>query len=101
FNEEGFEGQGTITVDSIGSGAGFERFCETGESDISNASRGIEEDEVALCEAIGRTPIEFRVGTDALAIVVSRENDFLPGVTLEQLAMIFSTAVNWSDVDPS
>jgi len=99
FNDEGFSG--TVTVDSIGSGAGFERFCEAGESDISNASRGIEADEVALCEAIGRTPVEFRVGTDALAIVVSRENDFLPGVTLEQLAMIFSTAVNWSDVDPS
>ena len=99
FNDEGFSG--TVTVDSIGSGAGFERFCEAGESDISNASRGIEADEVALCKAIGRTPVEFRVGTDALAIVVSRENDFLPGVTLEQLAMIFSTAVNWSDVDPS
>ena len=98
FNDEGFSG--TVTVDSIGSGAGFERFCEAGESDISNASRGIEADEVALCKAIGRTPVEFRVGTDALAIVVSRENDFLPGVTLEQLAMIFSTAVNWSDVDP-
>ena len=98
FNDEGFSG--TVTVDSIGSGAGFERFCEAGESDISNASRGIEADEVALCKAIGRTPVEFRVGTDALAIVVSRENDFIPGVTLEQLAMIFSTAVNWSDVDP-
>jgi len=101
FNEEGFEGQGTITVDSIGSGAGFERFCEAGESDISNASRGIEEDEVALCEAIGRTPIEFRVGTDALAIVVSQDNDFLTGISMEQLALIFSSAVTWSDVDPS
>ncbi|MEX1143464.1 MAG: PstS family phosphate ABC transporter substrate-binding protein [Anaerolineales bacterium] len=100
FNEEGFEGHGTITVDSIGSGAGFERFCEAGESDLSNASRGIEEDEVALCEAIGRTPIEFRVGTDALAIVVSQENDFLTGISMEQLVLIFSTAVTWSDVDP-
>jgi phosphate transport system substrate-binding protein len=99
FRDEGFSGN--ITVDSIGSGAGFERFCEAGESDISNASRAINEDEVALCEGIGRTPVEFRVGTDALAIVVSQENDFLTGLTLEQLAMVFSTAVNWSDVDPS
>jgi phosphate transport system substrate-binding protein len=99
FRDEGFSGN--ITVDSIGSGAGFERFCEAGETDISNASRAINADEIAACAAIGREPIEFRVGTDALAIVVSAENDFLTDVSLEQLAAIFSTATNWSDVDPS
>ncbi|MBN2148510.1 MAG: substrate-binding domain-containing protein, partial [Anaerolineales bacterium] len=84
FNDEGFGGQ--ITIASVGSGAGFERFCATGETDIANASRGIKDEEVANCAAIGRTPIEFRVGTDALAIVVSSENDFLTDVTLEELA---------------
>ena len=54
----------------------FERFCEAGETDISNASRPIDEEEIALCQAIGRNPIEFRVGTDALAIVVSPEQLF-------------------------
>jgi phosphate transport system substrate-binding protein len=96
FRDEGFSGN--ITVDSIGSGAGLERFCVAGETDIANASRAIEEDEIAACAAIGRTPIEFRVGTDALAIVVSHDNDFLTEVTLAELAQIFSTAVNWSDV---
>jgi phosphate transport system substrate-binding protein len=100
FSEEGFGGQ--ITIDSIGSGAGFERFCKTGETDVSNASRAIKEEEVANCAAIGRTPIEFRVGTDAMAVVVSSENDFLTDVTLEELAQIFSTdAVKWSDVNPA
>jgi len=100
FQEEGFSGQPTI--DSIGSGAGFERFCKTGETDIANASRKIKDTEVENCKAIGRTPLEFRVGTDALAIVVSSENDFLTGVTLEELAKIFSSeAVKWSDVNPS
>ncbi|MGB7876676.1 MAG: hypothetical protein WBL25_20020, partial [Anaerolineales bacterium] len=33
FAEEGFDGN--ATYDSIGSGAGFERFCVNGESDIS------------------------------------------------------------------
>ncbi len=37
FKDEGFAGN--ITIDSIGSGAGFERFCVNGETDISNASR--------------------------------------------------------------
>ncbi|MCB0082803.1 MAG: substrate-binding domain-containing protein, partial [Caldilineaceae bacterium] len=41
-----------------------------------------------------------RVGTDALAVVVSAENDFVDNVTLEELALIFSTAENWSDVRP-
>ncbi|MCB8966863.1 MAG: PstS family phosphate ABC transporter substrate-binding protein [Ardenticatenaceae bacterium] len=99
FQDEGFDGN--ITIDSIGSGAGFERFCVAGETDISNASRAIKDSEVESCQAIGREPIEFRVGTDALAVVVSAENDFLTDVTFEQLAAIFSTAETWADVDPS
>ncbi len=99
YSSEGFPGQ--VTIDSIGTGAGFERFCTAGETDISNASRAIEEDEVAACEAIGRMPLEFRVGTDALAVVVNPANDFVTDLTLEQLALAFSTAETWADVDPS
>jgi phosphate transport system substrate-binding protein len=99
FQDEGYDGN--ITIDSIGSGAGFERFCVAGETDISNASRPIKDSEVESCQAIGREPIEFRVGTDALAVVVSAENDFVTDVTLDQLAQIFSTAETWADVDPS
>jgi len=100
FQDEGFSGN--ITIDSIGSGAGFERFCVAGESDISDASRPIKDSEVESCHSIGREPIEFRVGTDALAVVVSKENDFVDNLTLEQLALIFSDqAVQWPDIDPS
>ncbi|MDP2995091.1 MAG: PstS family phosphate ABC transporter substrate-binding protein [Anaerolineales bacterium] len=98
FEEEGFTGR--ITIDSIGSGAGFERFCKNGETDISNASRAIKSSEVESCQAIGREPLEFRVGTDALAVVVSKDNTFLTDVTLAELAQIFSTAQKWSDVRP-
>ena len=99
FRDEGYAGN--ITIDSIGSGAGFERFCKAGETDIANASRAIKDSEVESCRAIGREPITFRVGTDALAVVVSKENTFLTNVTIEQLALIFSTAQKWSDVDPA
>ena len=100
FKEEGYTGQ--ITVDSIGSGAGFERFCVTGETDIANASRAIKDSEVESCRAIGREPIEFRVGTDAIALVVNPENDFLTNVTLEELAKIYSDqAETWADVNPA
>ena len=100
FRDEGYAGN--ITIDSIGSGAGFERFCKTGETDIANASRAIKDSEVESCAAIGRTPIEFRVGTDALAIVVNPANDWLKDVTLADMAVIFSKdATNWSDVNPA
>lgn len=100
FQQEGFAGN--ITVDSIGSGGGFERFCVAGETDIANASRPINDEEVASCQSIGREPLEFRVGTDALAVVVSAENDFVTSLTLEQLGQMFSGEITtWDQVDPS
>jgi phosphate transport system substrate-binding protein len=96
FRDEGFSGN--ITVDSIGSGAGYERFCVEGDTDVANASRAIRDTEVESCNDIGREPLEFRVGTDGLSVVVSTENDFVTDVTFEELQAIFSTAANWSDV---
>ncbi len=98
FKDEGYPDN--ITIDSIGSGAGFERFCVAGESDVSNASRPIKDSERESCGAINRIPIEFRVGTDALAVTVSKDNDFVDNLTMEQLALAFSTAVTWADVNP-
>ena len=90
FEDEGYSGR--ITIDSIGSGAGFERFCVAGETDISNASRPIKDSEIESCRSIGREPIEFRVGTDALAVTVSPSNTFATDITFEELALLFSTA---------
>jgi phosphate transport system substrate-binding protein len=101
FKNEGFAGN--VTIDSIGTGGGFERFCKTGETDIANASRKIKDTEKESCAALPtpRDPLAFRVGTDAIALVVNKDNTFLKDVTLEQLALIFSTAEKWSDVDPA
>ena len=100
FQQEGYTGN--ITVDSIGTGAGFERFCKTGETDISNASRAIKDSEVELCTAIGREPIGFRIGTDALTVVVSAENDFVTALSKEQLGKIFTAQfTTWDQVDPT
>jgi phosphate transport system substrate-binding protein len=98
FEEEGYTGNNTY--DSVGTGGGFERFCKTGETDVAGASRKIKDSEVESCKAIGREPLEFRVGTDAIAVVVSKENTFVTDVTKEELAAIFSTAQKWSDVRP-
>ncbi|MCA2000304.1 MAG: PstS family phosphate ABC transporter substrate-binding protein [Chloroflexi bacterium] len=100
FQNEGYTGN--VTVDSIGTGAGFERFCKTGETDISNASRPIKKEEAENCKAIGREPLEFRVGTDALAVVVSAQNDFLTSITKEELAKVFSGQVKtWKELNPA
>lgn len=100
FNEQGFGG--TITVDSIGTGAGFERFCTAAETDISNASRPIKDTEVEACRANGLEPIGFYIAIDALAITVSSENTFVDALTLEQLAAIYSgSAATWADVNPA
>ncbi|MDX1599951.1 MAG: substrate-binding domain-containing protein, partial [Anaerolineales bacterium] len=96
FRDEGYSGN--ITVDSIGSGAGFERFCVAAETDISNASRPIRDSEVESCQQNGRDPIQFRVGTDALAVTVSADNDFVDNLTIDELALVYSTAETWSDV---
>jgi len=101
FAKEGFAGQ--VTIDSIGSGAGFERWAKAGETDIANASRAIKasEKESAAKLAKPRTPIEFRIGTDALAVVVSIKNNFAKDITIEELGKLFSTAAYWSDVRAS
>ncbi len=100
FRKDGYTGD--ITVDNIGTGGGFERFCVNAETDIANASRPITEAEAKACEAKGRPALGFRVGTDALAVVVSAENTFLTGLTKAQLAKIFSGEVKtWAELDPS
>jgi len=95
-----------VTVGVSGTGGGFERFC-AGETDISNASRPIdEEDEVPLCSDAGVEYTEFQVGVDALTVVVNPENDWATCLTVDQLKKIWEPAAegkvtNWSQVDPS
>ena len=36
----------------------------------------------------------------ALAVTVSMENDFVDNLTLEELALVFSSATTWADVNP-
>jgi phosphate transport system substrate-binding protein len=92
-----------VTVGISGTGGGFERFC-AGETDLSNASRPIDEEEIALCEEGGVEYIEFRVATDALTNIVSGENDWATCLTVEQLKSVWepgSNVNNWNQVDPS
>jgi phosphate transport system substrate-binding protein len=92
-----------VSVGNSGTGGGFEKFC-AGETDISDASRAIEADEIAICEENGVTQDEFAIANDALTVVVNADNDWATCLTVEQLKAIWepSSKVNsWSQVDPS
>jgi phosphate transport system substrate-binding protein len=92
-----------VSVGQSGTGGGFEKFC-AGETDISDASRAIEEDEIAACEQNGITQDEFAIANDGLTVIVSTENDWATCLTVEQLSAIWapdSTVSSWNQVDPS
>jgi phosphate transport system substrate-binding protein len=94
-----------VTVGVSGTGGGFRKFC-AGETDISNASRPVKEEELAACAENGIEPIELLVGTDALTVVVSDENDFLENITSEELNKIWApeaegTITRWNQVNSS
>lgn len=96
------EGGPAYEIASIGSGGGLERFCDEAVSDIANASRPIDEEEIGLCQGNDREPIEIRVGTDALSVVISPGNTFATELTLEEIATAFSlpAGATWADVNP-
>jgi phosphate transport system substrate-binding protein len=92
-----------VTVGVSGTGGGFERFCR-GETDLSNASRPIKDEELQACEARGIDYVEFHIANDALTVVVNADNDWATCLTVGQLKRIWepgSKVRSWKDVDPS
>ena len=94
-----------VTVATSGTGGGFEKFC-AGETDISDASRPIKEEEAALCAEAGIEFTEIVVANDGLAVVVPVGNTFAQCLTVEQLNLIWGpeaegTITSWNQVDPS
>jgi len=93
-----------VTVGISGTGGGFERFC-AGETDISDASRPIKEDEeVPVCKKNGVEYTEIQIANDGIAVVTNKENDWATCLTVEQLNKIWgpdSKVDNWNQVDPS
>jgi phosphate transport system substrate-binding protein len=78
-----------IEVEFSGTSGGFDKFCR-GETDINNASRPIQLDEMKACNNSEVRYIELPVAFDALTVVVNPQNDWLDSITLEELAKIWS-----------
>lgn len=91
-----------VTVDISGTGGGFERFC-SGDTDISNASRAIDQEEADLCAENGYEWYQFSVALDGITVVVNSENDWVDCLTTEQLNQLWapeSEVSTWSDLNP-
>jgi phosphate transport system substrate-binding protein len=89
-----------VSVGTSGTGGGFEKFCR-GETDISEASRTIEDEEIAACEKAGIAYEEIGVANDALSVVVNPGNP-VECMSVEQLSAIYgpeSKITNWNEVE--
>ena len=94
-----------VSVATSGTGGGFEKFCQ-GQTDLSNASRPIKDEEKAACAAKGIEFTQLRVATDALTVVTSKDNDFLDCITTDELKKIWAPeaegkVTTWQQVNPA
>lgn len=91
-----------VSVGTSGTGGGFAKFC-AGETDISNASRPIKDEEAATCAAAGIEFTEIVVANDALTVVVNKDNDWATCLTVAELNKIWApesegTVTSWSQI---
>ncbi len=93
-----------VSVGTAGTGGGFEKFC-IGDTDISDASRAIEAEEITICKKNDVGYTELQVATDALTVVTSAENDFVTCLTTDELKTMWEPAAEgeittWDQVNP-
>ena len=88
-----------VTVGISGTGGGFEKFCN-GETDGSNASRDIKDEESTLCADNGIAFGRVTVANDALSVIVNQDNplDCISTDALKALWELDSTVSTWGDI---
>jgi phosphate transport system substrate-binding protein len=83
-----------------GSSAGLRRLV-AGEIPIADASRPVNEEELATAAAHGIELIELPIALDALTFVVNPKNTFVTSLTVEELRRLWqpgSTITTWSQL---
>jgi phosphate transport system substrate-binding protein len=102
FNERQTGEDVAITVDGPGTGDGFVLFCK-GETDISDASRPIEDEEAAACADAGIEYVELEVAFDGITVMVNPDNTEVTCLNKGDLYALFGPEsdgfANWSDAD--
>lgn len=91
-----------ISVDGPGTSDGFEVFCN-GETDISDASRAISQEELDACAANDIEVVELKVAIDGLSVITSTENDFAECLSFADLWVLLGPEAEgfntWSDAN--
>ncbi|MBS4535432.1 PstS family phosphate ABC transporter substrate-binding protein [Clostridium sp. D2Q-14] len=90
-----------VTVGVSGTGGGMKRFT-IGETNISNASREIKEEEAEIAEENGIEFTRLTVALDGISVVVNSNNDWADDITVEELKKIWepnSSVKKWSDIN--
>lgn len=98
------QGKVKVTVGISGTGGGFKKFAR-GETDMSNASRPILTEEMALAKAAGIEYIELPIAFDALTVVVNPQNNWVTSMTVEELKKIWEPGAqgkitHWNQIRP-
>ena len=103
FREENPEAR--IEVGGAGTSDGFEAFCQ-GDTQISDASRPIEPEEIQACKEAGVEYIEIPIAYDGISVVVNKKgNDWATEITSEELKKMWEPSaegkvMKWSQVNP-
>lgn len=102
---EKFQGENpdvSISVNGPGTTDGFALFCN-GEADIADASRPIDEEEVAACDKSGVDFVELKVAIDGITVITSPENGDVECLGFEDLYALLGPESegfeNWSDAE--
>ena len=89
-----------VNVEGPGTGDGFEQFC-AGDIDVSDASRPIDDEEVAACEESGIEYVELQIAYDGITVMTNPNNSAVECLSFADLyaligpeAQGFST---WAD----
>jgi len=89
-------------VDGPGTGDGFALFCK-GQTDISDASRPIKDEEKAACQQAGINFIELKIGLDGITVMTNPANTAVSCLTKADLYALVgpeSTGFKkWSDAN--
>jgi phosphate transport system substrate-binding protein len=92
----------TISVDGPGTGDGFALFCK-GQTDISDASRPIKDEEKAACDQAGIKYTELKIGLDGITVMTNQKNTAVSCLSKEDLyALVGPESTNfkkWSDAN--
>ncbi|MCU0479078.1 MAG: substrate-binding domain-containing protein, partial [Chloroflexi bacterium] len=87
-------------IEGPGTGDGFARFCN-GETDISDASRAIKDEEAEKCKAAGIEYVELKVAYDGLSVVTNVNNTAIACLSFSDIYALVgpeSTGfTKWSD----